>query len=254
MWRHDLIDQSRLLESIGIEMELTSEIAHAVPPELPVPTCPGFTVEDLVRHLGSVYRLVRTWLVKGYKPGDWQRDPEEGQDPLAFLRSGAEDLLETLSAHDPGEPVSTWWPEDRTYGFWRRRMAHESTLHRVDLEVAAGNQAGPIGEDLALDGVDEALRLWFGHRLSTLGLSGTMEATVAVRTGDHSWFTRAGPGETFAWRCTEEEADRAQAQVTGPPAQIYLWLWGRVNVNAVDYEGPFDAISQLWALLRLSTR
>ncbi|GAB2750607.1 maleylpyruvate isomerase family mycothiol-dependent enzyme [Amycolatopsis magusensis] len=254
MWRHDLVDPGRLLDVIATEGESLSELARTTAPEAPVPSCPGFSTDGLLRHVGSVYRVVTGRLDTGEPPEHWQREPGEGQSTEEYLGAGLRELHARLVAHPPGEWASTWWPEDETYHFWRRRMAHETTVHRVDLEEAAGRERGHIGEDVALDGVDEVLRLWFGHRLFELGLSGTRESSVAVRTGDHSWFARAGPGETHAWRCTEEEAERADAQVTGPPVTVYLWLWGRLPNGAVTQDGDFDAIAQLWALLRLATR
>ena len=67
----------------------------------------------------------------------------EGQDSLDFMRSGAEAVIAELAAHDEDEPCATWWPEQQNYGFWRRRLAHETTLHRMDIQGAAGRRGRP---------------------------------------------------------------------------------------------------------------
>jgi uncharacterized protein (TIGR03083 family) len=249
-----LVDYGRLLDVIGIEGELLAESALGARPELSVPGCPGLTLSETVRHTGSVYRMVLAWLRDGRRPGQWQRAPNEGDDVSEFLRSGLRELLAELAAHDPAEECSTWWSLDTSYGFWRRRMAHETTVHRVDVQGAAGVTVHPVADDVAEDGVDEVLTLWFDHRLTVLGVSGTRPGDVAVRAGERTWMTRAGPDGTAAWQTTASAAENADAEVTGSPMNVYLWLWGRVSDRAVHSSGDPDAVAQLWALLRLATR
>ncbi|SFQ34515.1 TIGR03083 family protein [Amycolatopsis arida] len=250
-----MVDPGRLLEVFGTEGERLAATAHVTPPDVPVPRCPGWTSGELVRHVGSVYRVVLGWLAEGRRPREWQHAPRPGQSAEEYLREGLAALRTELGRHDPDERADTWWPADRTYGFWRRRMAHETTIHRIDLQYAAGAEPDAVAEDVALDGVDEALALWFGQRLPMLGLTGTRPGAVAVRTGGHTWLTRAGPTETTAWRCSAAEARRADAVVSGTPQQIYRWLWGRAGPWSITVErGDHDAVGQLWALLRLATR
>ncbi|MFC4004641.1 maleylpyruvate isomerase family mycothiol-dependent enzyme [Prauserella oleivorans] len=250
-----LIDHGRLLDAFGQEVELLVEAARIVPADTPVPTCPGWVVGDVVRHVGSVYRAALGWLVEGRRPYEWQRDPAPGQTDESYVRQGFADLREVLEWHDPAERAASWWPADETYGFWCRRMAHDTTVHRVDVESAGGLEPTGIPDDVAIDGVDEALTLWFGHRLPMLGLSGTRAGSVAVHTGDHSWIARAGPAETVARRCSEDDVKGADVVVTQAPATVYLWLWGRQRLGAVDVDGDDDdAVGQLWALMRLATR
>ena len=50
---------------------------------------------------------------------------------------------------DPAAPSWTWWPDDQTAGFWLRRMAQETAVHRVDVELPLGattptRWSGPI--------------------------------------------------------------------------------------------------------------
>ncbi|AUI57499.1 maleylpyruvate isomerase family mycothiol-dependent enzyme [Amycolatopsis sp. BJA-103] len=249
-----MIDQGRFLEVIGAETELMAQVAHTASADAPVPTCPGWTLGEVLRHVGSVYRVTRRWIADGRRPEHWQRKPGPGQTLEEYFREGRDELVAELSAHDADELAPTWWPADRSYGFWWRRMAHEATIHRIDAESAAGRDVSEIPEDVALDGIDEALTLWFGQRLPLLGLSGTKTGSVGVRTAGHHWIARAGPTETIAWRCSAEEARRADDLVTGQPDKIYRWLWGRAGPTAVTVSGDQDMAGQLWALLRLATR
>jgi uncharacterized protein (TIGR03083 family) len=249
-----LVDHGRLLTALGIEGRVLAEAVRAAPAEAPVPACPGWSVAEVARHVGSLYRMVRRRLVEGRNPDEWQRDPEPGQSLTEYLETGLAQLLDELAAHEPGEHADTWWPADPTYGFWRRRMLHESVVHRLDVEQAAGVEPREVPEDIALDGVDEALTLWFGQKLPMLGLTGTKVGSVGVRAGAHSWIARAGPEATEAWRCSAEEAEAADDVVTAEPVRLYLWLWGRASLTSVTVRGVHDQAAQLWALLRLATR
>jgi uncharacterized protein (TIGR03083 family) len=249
-----LIEHGRFLDALGIEVELLIEAAHSAPADTPVPSCPGFTIGEIIRHLGGVYRAARLWISEGRTPRQWQRNPATGQSTEDYLRTGFDELLGELTTHSPDSYAASWWPADRTYGFWYRRMAHETTIHRYDVEDAVGLPIPEVADDFAVDGVDEALAVWFGQRLPMLGLSGTATKTVAVRTGGHHWIARAGPGVTEAWRCSAEEAERADGLVSASPTSMYLWMWGRLNHRGVDWFRSDDAIAQLWALMRLATK
>jgi uncharacterized protein (TIGR03083 family) len=249
-----MVDHGRLLEMLAVEGELLADVVHAASADAPVPTCPGLTIGETARHVGSVYRMVRSWLTKGARPAEWQQEPRPGESVVDFLWEGHRALLAEMRAHDPEESASTWWPADPTCGFWCRRMAHETTVHRIDVQDAAGIEISDVAEDIAVDGVDEALALWFGQKLPMLGLSGTKPGSVGVRTGGHHWIARAGPSETTARRCSAEEAGRADAIVSDSPMRVYVWLWGRSPVTSVPISGDYDAAGQLWALLRLATR
>ncbi|WP_236788738.1 maleylpyruvate isomerase N-terminal domain-containing protein [Amycolatopsis sp. GM8] len=249
-----LIEPGRFLDALGAEVELLLGAARTASPDITVPSSPLFTVGEVVRHLGGGYRVARLWLTEGHAPQEWQRNPAPRQSTEDYLRTGLVALMREFSVHAPDSYAASWWPADHTYGFWRRRMAHETTIHRYDVQDAVGTYPGEVAEDFAIDGVDEALVVWFGQRLSMIGLSGTARHSVGVSTGGHHWIARAGPGFTEAWRCSAEEAARADGLVTAPPWHLYLWMWGRLPLREVEWSGDEDAIAQMWALMRLATK
>lgn len=249
----DSIEPDRLLERIRIEAELLAGTVDSVDRaglDAVVVGCPGLTLGEVARHVGSHYRMVWHWLRAGERPSEWRREPRPGQSLSEYVRAGARVLVAELAAHAPDEPCSTWLPDDQTYGFWRRRMAHESTVHRVDVQGAARLPLGPIPDDVALDGIDEILRVWFVYRLSVLGVAGTRRGIVSVRSAGREWLAYAGPHGTSV-----DEVDAPPDGIlSGQPTDVYLWLWGRVSDRRVRHEFSEDAIAQLWALLRLATR
>ena len=62
------------------------------------------------------------------------------------------ELRAEFRAREPGAPAPTWFGPDQTVGFWIRRMAQETVIHRIDAELAAGLPVTPVPGDLAADG------------------------------------------------------------------------------------------------------
>jgi uncharacterized protein (TIGR03083 family) len=201
----------------------------------PVPSCPGWLGRDVVAHTGTVHRLIGDRVRRGSRGQDDVERPvvPDGDAVLGWYREGLNDLLATLASADPGKPVWNWsstWPD--TAAFWPRRMAHETSVHRVDAQQAAGAQL-PIDTALAVDGVDEFLMVHFAEDAGEL--SGTGE-TVGLRTTD-------GPGE---WTVAAEPARAtirtggagdATAVIEGGASNLVLLLWRRVPIDAVTVSG-----------------
>lgn len=251
-----LIDYGRMLEVIGIEGELLVGAAELALPHAahnPVPGCPGLTLGETVRHVGAVHRVTRLWVAHGRRPEQWQRAPLDG-DLVSFVRSGLSELIDELGRHDPAAPCDTWWPADRTHGFWRRRMAHETTVHRVDVQAAAGMAVDGVDGAVALDGIDEVLFLWFAHRLGELGMASPQHGAVGISGGGRHWLAVFEPGRSVARRVDEADAWAADALVSGDPMPLYLWMWGRAPDQSVQISGDPEAAAQLWALLRPATQ
>lgn len=251
-----LIDYGRMLDVIGIEGELLLAAADRALPRAAgadVPGCPGFTLGEVVRHVGEMYRVVREWITDGARPESRRRAALDG-DLVGFARTGLADLTTELAGHDPLAPCDTWWPADRTHGFWRRRMAHETTVHRVDVQAAAGGPVDPIGADVALDGIDEVMLLWFGHRLGELRMSSPQHGAVGLSAGGHHWLAVFDRAASSARRVPEADARAADARVAGDPGRLYLWAWGRLPDQSVTITGDEDASAQLWTLLRPATQ
>src|SRR5215467_15586275 len=99
-------------------------IGEAQPGAL-VPSCPGWTADDLLWHLGEVQwfwgTVVRDRLTE--EQAEARKPPRPG-DPAAlaaFYRRASRDLGEALAV-PPDTPAWTWSP-DQTVGFIRRRQA-----------------------------------------------------------------------------------------------------------------------------------
>ncbi|NUW34257.1 maleylpyruvate isomerase family mycothiol-dependent enzyme [Nonomuraea sp. SMC257] len=144
-----------------------------------VPSCPGWSVADLIVHLGGVHRgLIRiiedrpacfpdtgdlSFLRLPADLTGWPRPenaPNRGPIPSGlgeWFAEGATLLEERFGAHDPGTPVWTW-SQEQSVGFWTRTQAIEAAVHRWDAENALG-AAGPMDPELAADAVSQTFQV-----------------------------------------------------------------------------------------------
>lgn len=117
-------DASRLREAAG--RDLTAA----------VPGCPEWTAADLVQHVGAVYLNKAECVRRNAKPEPWPPPGLAEEEPLALFDRGYAALAGEFGSHTPEDPGWTWYPPEQTVGFWLRRMAQETVIHRVDAEQA----------------------------------------------------------------------------------------------------------------------
>src|SRR5690348_15076126 len=108
------MEYRRLLTCLADDQARLREVA-ALDLSAQVPSCPGWRVTDLVRHLAEVY------LHKAYaiRHRDWPRDWPPGlagEEPVALLDRAYRELTAEFEAHDPADPAMTWYEPDRTVG------------------------------------------------------------------------------------------------------------------------------------------
>lgn len=212
----------------------------------PVPECPGWTGADAAHHTGVVYQhkvdCIRTRASSEFPP--------EGTEELSAaeaLDRGYANLVAELDAHDADDPAYTWWPEDQTVGFWLRRMAHETAVHRRDVESAAGDPTG-VAPDLAVDGIDEVLDLFVGGDWEDEAVASATGRSVRIESGGHAWVVTLGSQVVGLDRSGETES---VATVTGEPSDVLLWLWGRAPLPGSS--GDDSAVTELRERLALAT-
>lgn len=220
----------------------------------PVPSCPEWTVEHLVRHLGSIYAWVRSHAARGVttRPESWpvldEGNPASA-DVLAWWDGEYTALLRLLDGLDPERPAWNWAPQAKTAAFWHRRMAHETAVHRWDAQMATG-RTEPVEARLAVDGVTEVLDSWLpaGRRRNRVNRTGVVQLS-AVDAG-HDWFVRLrGEGVALLDMDTLLDTDDPHARVAaqGTASDLLLALYGRVPFDVLDTEGDVTLLESLRA-------
>ncbi|GAA1258994.1 maleylpyruvate isomerase family mycothiol-dependent enzyme [Oryzihumus leptocrescens] len=214
----------------------------------PVPECEGWVGADVLRHTALVYLHKVETMRRGDWPDPWPPEGIEEAEPLGLIVDAHGQLVAELDARDPAEHARTWWPPDQSVGFWVRRMAHETSVHRRDVESAAG-EGTPIAADLAVDGVDEVLTIMLAGDWSDAPVGTASGAAVVVSSGGHDWEVTLGPGHVDVLRGA---TGGAVATVAGEPSEVLLWLWGRGPRPAVS--GEEAMVTELRERLALATR
>jgi len=237
----------RWIETLDIEGEKMAEIATDLPLDTAVPSCPDWTVRQLLRHLGWVHRWSGTTVLERrtqppgreeITPDGWPPDPQL----VDWFRQGHRRLVKALK--EASDDLECWtlmgMPHPRA--FWARRQAHETAIHRVDIELAAGGEVTGFDPEHASDGIDE-LAVFFISRPDR-GPRAPEPRTlrvVASDTGRH-WTAWFGPDASSGQEGGEGPAD---CTVTGRASDLYLYLWGRAGCDDLLIAGD-RAVLDYW--------
>ncbi|QES51613.1 hypothetical protein DEJ50_30955 [Streptomyces venezuelae] len=235
-----------------------------------VPSCPGWSIADLVGHLGGVHRYVahilrenlteppdHTDLALYDLPADpaalaaWpvpDRAPNLGPVPAVltdWFAEGARALEEQFRSGRPGRTVWTWSAE-QSPGFWLRIQAIEAALHRWDAEGVTGEPAA-IDRELATDAV--------GHTFTVMAPFRRALKQAPPGTGERYRFRQSdGPGEWtvhFDGDRVALETDHrtaVDAELTGTASELMLFLWNRIPADRLPVTGDpkhFDRYFEL---------
>ena len=203
-----------------------------------VPTCPEWAVRDLVGHLGGIHRWAASFVAEARTDppgdGDGLEQPPSDAELLGWFRAGHEHLVEVLDKADDAVECWSFLPAPYPKAFWARRQAHETAIHRVDAESAAGTVPA-FAPAFAVDGIDELLLGFFARR------GGRLLAEPAVTLGVHA--TDGGHGDAWTMRIGPQgrEVDRGDAHgdlvVSGPASDLYLLLWNRRGREGLELTG-----------------
>jgi uncharacterized protein (TIGR03083 family) len=184
--------------------------------DAPVPGCPGWTLTDLAHHLGGIHRWARIAVVEGPSDERTVDAPSDGAALVDWFRAGASALTETLRATDPATPCWTFGPRPRSAAFWFRRQAHETVLHAHDAAASQG-AAAPLDPELALDGVDEVVTMFF-PRQRRLGRTAPLPAALGLTSTEGGRWVLGRDGDP-------------DATVSGPAEALLLLLWHRIGLD-----------------------
>ncbi len=250
------MESQRLRDCLEADFRRLREVAARADPGARVPSCPEWTMSDLLRHVGAVYLHKVECMRLGRDPDAWPPPGTGDEPPLELLDRGYAALTAEFAARRPEDHAFTWYAPDQSVGFWIRRMAQETVIHRVDAELGAGAPVAGIPADLAADGVDELLVVFVQY--GTTGwpeeFAGLLKAAgdrlVSVVTPQQSWKLRLTSQDV---RVDGSAAGRPAAVVEGPAAEVLLWLWNRGGAGAVT-TGDEETIALLREVLVASTQ
>ena len=207
-----------------------------------VPSCPEWTVSDLVRHLGQVHRFwaeaVAAGPADGPPAGNASQEAEDAPQDLAALlewsAASTRRLLDALREAGPDRDCWTWWAgsqSPQTSGAVARHQVQEATVHTYDAQLAAGDPQ-PLPAEAALDGVDEFLVT------CCAGPDAWPFEPVVVEyhaTEGRSWHLDLSAEGTKVARVPAPNG--AAATGTATAAELVLVFYGRLPIDALQIEG-----------------
>ncbi|WLW51899.1 maleylpyruvate isomerase family mycothiol-dependent enzyme [Streptomyces sp. YU58] len=231
------VGQLRALVTSGTDLSAT------------VPTCPDWSLEELVRHTGGALR----WVELMVRTRAEEEIPEErvplGDGPEARGDAGALDawLAETGemlvdALREAGPDAKVWgWAGVLNAGFWARRMTHELTIHRADAVFAAGLPY-EVAPEVAADAIDEWLQIVefvqrtephdAARELRGPGRSIHLHATDTAPEINAEWVIELTE-DVLVWRRGHEKATVA---LRGPLTAVLLAFYRRLPLDSAEVE------------------
>jgi uncharacterized protein (TIGR03083 family) len=198
--------------------------------DAPVPSCPGWTMTDLVVHLTGVHWSWAT-IVEELRQDKLTEEaaPPPTDDPIGAGREQAERLVRVLAAADPAAPCGTWAAQ-QDCGFVLRHQVQEAAVHHWDAANAVG--AGWVMDPAAAaDAVSEFLTFSvstdaanYGAEYGTAPLAGAL--SLRATDTDAAWTVTDASPAALTWR---PGADAAVVEATA--AELLLWLYKRVELD-----------------------
>ncbi len=210
-----------------------------------IPHIEGWTVGDVVGHTGWVARYVT--LMQTATPDDPPSrslipNPPAGSDVLGWAADAVQSLNDALEASDPdtmrpsfaGAVPASWWV---------RRMAHELSMHRWDIDAATGT-AGPINSAISVDGIDEIFEVFVPIRMrfETLAASGeTMHLHSTEEDEGAGEWTATLLADSVEWEHSHSKGDVA---VRGTASDLLLMMWSRIPASRLEVFGDASIIDR----------
>ncbi|HTJ72109.1 MAG TPA: maleylpyruvate isomerase family mycothiol-dependent enzyme [Actinospica sp.] len=230
-------------------------VASAGDIDVKVPTCPEWTLRDLVRHLGHGRRF---WAaVVSAEPGatppdravfNAQETPEELESLLDWYAASVRLMLDALREAGPDRGCWTWWAGSQSpqnCGAVARHQLQEITMHTYDAQVTVGApQALP--SDVAFDGVEDFLSTCcsttapWPHAPASLDMHATEGGSWRLAlAADGARFTRL-VGDATA-------AAPAEVAITGTASELVLYMYDRISVDSLQLAGDGNVLDLLRA-------
>jgi uncharacterized protein (TIGR03083 family) len=220
------MDSAQLLEFLADDGAALADAAEGRL-DLPVATCPDWTLAQLVAHLGRVHGWVCATVAAGGERASRPAADDVPSEPDALLRwyrAGLDRLVTALDV-DPETPAWTFsGSAPNNVGWWQRRQALETAVHRWDAQSAAGVSPAPIDAGLAVEGIDELLTEFLPGLLSAHtpdGLKGTFHLHATDTPGE--WWLDFDAAD----QAPKREHAKADTALRGPASGLYLWLMNR---------------------------
>jgi uncharacterized protein (TIGR03083 family) len=249
----EFADRLRLMDERSTAFQ--AAVAAAPSLDVQVPTCPEWTLFDLVQHLGEGRHRWAATVAAG--PADEPPAvsapavPREREALLAWYADAMRELLGALREAGPDRGCWTWWgpsQSPQTSGAVARHQLQQLAVHAYDAQVTVGVPQ-PLPEDVALDGVDEFLTTC----CATTAAWPHKPAVVDYHAAEgQSWRVRLSADGARVARlplgaAAGETPEAADVTAWGTADQLVMFFYGRIPTESLRVEGDRSIFDQLFA-------
>jgi uncharacterized protein (TIGR03083 family) len=222
--------------------------AAAAGPDARVPSCPDWSVTDLVAHLGEVHRFWTAVVSAGPATGPPDEsvvgDRAPHGDLLDWSAGTTAGLIGALREAGPDRGCWTWWESagaPMTAGAVARHQVQEAAIHAVDAQLAAG-RAQALPHAVAADGVGEHLTV----EVPTNGAWPHDPERLVLDAGDGgSWLVDVGRAGARVSQLAGPAYAGATATVTASPEDLVLAFYRRPGHGELQITGDAKAFERL---------
>lgn len=239
---------------VGQEVRLLTEAAGQSGLDIKIPTCPGWDMRELLRHLSEIHLWAAAHVAQ---PHD-QPSIDDVAELTAFWPDLAvfwpddsnlinwyldtnTNLINALESAPPNVESFTFLPAPSPLAMGARRKAHETAIHRFDAENAA-DITTEFDPTFAADGIDELLAA-FAPRADDFPIESTKTMVVHATDTNNSWHVTLVPNGIT----TSREDGPADVTLTGDAHNLYLAVWNRGDDSNVTITGDHGLL-ETWHL------
>lgn len=235
------------LDQLSADGALLAATAEEVPLDAEVRSCPGWTVRDLITHVGGIHRWAASIVGNAMLDNDEVTGDQVGMGPddatlVAWFREGHQALLQTLRGAASDLRCFTFLPAPTPLLFWARRQAHETAIHRVDAQTVTG-EISALDADFARDGIEEIL-FGFAARPRPAIEPGMM----LVKPDDLSTAWLLTFGDTGVTTSVGDGDADVDTVLTGSADDLYRWLWNRPSAAVLSGD---KSVADRWRGVRV---
>jgi uncharacterized protein (TIGR03083 family) len=237
------VEHDGYLEHIARQAEAFRAAAVKAGPEAEVPTCPKWNVLELLRHLGGVYAWVQLALATApdAEPPAAPASPRSWDEVLPWWDEQLAELLRALAGREPDAPAWAFRNGRRTAGFWFRRQAHETAIHRLDAEHALAQSASPAAVPtllfdprFAADGIDEFLTVFIAGAPPRQPVDAERRVMFHAADAGRHWVAQLRPGQPVEIGPPEGSEVADDASIVGTADAVYRAVWSRPSTALIS--------------------
>lgn len=225
---------------------------------VPVPACPGWTLNQLLRHVGYAHRWIEQLVRERIPDADRSLSKAHSVEEYAgetaaelgpWLTEGAALLASAMRGVTPDEPIAVLFPDEPGPQFWTRRMAHETWVHRFDAFEALGLPF-EVDQAVAADGLWEwmnvGLRVVHLRRPEFVELLGAGTLAFEATDVETKWLVDLTGHAPVA----RQEEGSGAVTVRGPAADLVLALYRRQGPDGLEVSGDAALLKEFLARAR----